>query len=88
MKKNKFLAGGVFALLTIVFVSCNLSKTSNNDVKGIEVCKTNIIYILADDAGYGDLSCYGQTKFSTPNLDKLAAKGMRFTQHYSRNNFV
>jgi len=83
MKKNKFLAGGVFALLTIVFVSCNLSKTSNNDVKGIEVCKTNIIYILADDAGYGDLSCYGQTKFSTPNLDKLAAKGMRFTQHYS-----
>ena len=43
----------------------------------------NIIYILADDLGYGDLSCYGQTKFSTPNIDRLATGGMRFTQHYS-----
>ncbi len=43
----------------------------------------NIIYILADDLGYGDLSCYGQTKFNTPNIDKLAANGIRFTQHYS-----
>jgi arylsulfatase A-like enzyme len=43
----------------------------------------NIIYILADDLGYGDLSCYGQTKFATPNIDKLAERGMRFTQHYS-----
>ncbi|MGB3852586.1 MAG: arylsulfatase [Tunicatimonas sp.] len=43
----------------------------------------NIIYILADDLGYGDLSCYGQTKFNTPNIDRLAAEGMRFTQHYA-----
>ncbi len=43
----------------------------------------NIIYILADDLGYGDLGCYGQKKFSTPNLDRLAAEGLRFTQHYS-----
>lgn len=43
----------------------------------------NIIYILADDLGYGDLSCYGQQKFSTPNIDKLASEGMLFTQHYS-----
>jgi len=45
--------------------------------------KPNIIYILADDLGYGDLSCYGQQKFSTPNIDKLAQKGIKFTQHYS-----
>jgi arylsulfatase A-like enzyme len=45
--------------------------------------RPNIIYILADDLGYGDLSCYGQTHFSTPNIDRLAAEGMRFTQHYS-----
>jgi arylsulfatase A len=45
--------------------------------------RPNIIYILADDLGYGDLSCYGQTKFSTPNLDKMATEGMRFTQHYA-----
>lgn len=43
----------------------------------------NIIYILLDDAGWGDLSCYGQKKFSTPNIDRLAGEGMKFTQHYS-----
>lgn len=45
----------------------------------------NIVFILADDLGYGDLGCYGQTKIKTPNIDKLAAEGMRFTQHYSGN---
>ena len=45
--------------------------------------KPNIIYILADDLGYGDLSCYGQTHYTTPNIDQLAAEGMRFTQHYA-----
>jgi arylsulfatase A len=43
----------------------------------------NIVYILADDLGYGDLSCYGQKKFSTPNIDRLANDGMLFTQHYT-----
>jgi arylsulfatase A-like enzyme len=43
----------------------------------------NIVFILADDLGYGDLSCYGQKNFSTPNIDKLAAEGMLFTQHYA-----
>ena len=43
----------------------------------------NIIYILLDDAGYGDLSCYGQKKFQTSNIDRLAREGMKFTNHYS-----
>lgn len=43
----------------------------------------NIVYILADDLGYGDLGCYGQKHFETPNIDRMAAEGMRFTQHYS-----
>lgn len=43
----------------------------------------NVIYILADDLGFGDLSCYGQQKFETPNIDSLARNGLRFTQHYS-----
>ena len=43
----------------------------------------NIVYILADDLGYGELGSYGQQKIKTPNLDLLAAQGMKFTQHYS-----
>ena len=48
-----------------------------------EAQRPNIIYILADDLGYGELGCYGQAKIETPNIDALAAKGMRFTQHYA-----
>ena len=44
---------------------------------------TNVIFILADDLGYGDLSCYGQKHFETPNIDALASRGMLFTQAYS-----
>ena len=47
--------------------------------------KPNIVFILADDLGYGDVGCFGQTKIHTPNIDRLAAEGMRFTQHYSGN---
>jgi len=45
--------------------------------------KVNIIFILADDLGYGDLGCYGQEKIRTPHLDAMAAGGMRFTRHYA-----
>jgi len=45
--------------------------------------KPNIIYILADDLGYGELGSYGQTKIRTPNIDKLADEGIKFSQHYS-----
>lgn len=48
----------------------------------IRVRRPNVIFILADDLGYGDLSCFGQKKFSTPNIDRLAAEGMKFTRHY------
>ena len=45
--------------------------------------RPNMIYIMADDLGYGDLSCYGATKFKTPNIDTLAKEGMRFTDAHS-----
>lgn len=47
--------------------------------------KPNIIFILADDLGCGDLGAYGQEKIRTPNIDRLAAEGMKLTQHYSGN---
>jgi arylsulfatase A-like enzyme len=46
----------------------------------------NIVFIIADDLGYGDLGCYGQKKIRTPNIDHLAGEGMRFTTHYSGSN--
>ena len=45
--------------------------------------KPNILFILCDDMGYGDLGCYGQQIIVTPNIDRMAAEGMRFTQAYS-----
>ncbi len=48
-----------------------------------ESSKPNIIFILADDLGYGDLGCYGQKTIKTPNIDKMATEGIRFTDHYA-----
>jgi arylsulfatase A len=48
--------------------------------------RPNVIFLLADDLGYGDIGAYGQKKIRTPNLDRLAAEGMKFTQHYSGHN--
>ncbi|WDE96113.1 sulfatase-like hydrolase/transferase [Lentisphaera profundi] len=60
-------------ILSLIFFALVLNATE----------KPNIIYILADDLGYGDLGCYGQKVIQTPHLDKMAANGLRFTQHYS-----
>lgn len=48
-----------------------------------QASKPNIIFILCDDMGYGDLACYGQPYISTPNIDRMASEGMRFTQAYA-----
>lgn len=61
----------------VTFIACLLA--SNYALAD----RPNIVYILLDDAGYGDFSCYGQKNFVTPNIDRLAASGMRFTQHYA-----
>ena len=53
------------------------------DAQGGAGTRPNIIIILADDLGWGDLGCYGHPSIRTPNLDRMAAEGMRFTDFYS-----
>jgi arylsulfatase A-like enzyme len=50
-----------------------------------EARRPNVVFVIADDLGYGDVGCYGQKKIRTPNVDRMAAEGVRFTQHYSGN---
>ena len=50
---------------------------------GASPAKPNIIFIMADDIGYGDVGCYGQQRIATPNMDRLATEGLRFTQFYA-----
>ncbi|MCH2182374.1 MAG: arylsulfatase [Mariniblastus sp.] len=73
--------GCLVGTLTML-ASCWLSAGEGGDPDGAER-PPNIVYILADDLGYGDLGCYGQQKFETPHIDRLAKSGMKFTQHYS-----
>ena len=65
------------SILLIIALLCSLTT------KGAENEKLNVIFILADDLGWTDLSCYGSKFYETPNLDKLAQQGMKFTQAYS-----
>jgi len=67
-----------------------LLKVTVASITIVQVCSSpsaakspNIVYILLDDAGYGDLSCYGQRRFATPHIDRLAQEGMQFLDHYS-----
>lgn len=75
MKRREFLktAGMGAAALTLPL----------DQVRPAPVRKPNIIYILADDLGMGEVGCYGQKKIRTPNIDRIAAEGMKFTAHYS-----
>ncbi|MEM1326316.1 MAG: arylsulfatase [Bacteroidota bacterium] len=74
--KNSLL---LFLLSTLLLSSCQTESTVPQD----ETRPPNVILILADDLGYGELGSYGQKIIETPNLDALAAAGMKFTQFYS-----
>jgi arylsulfatase A-like enzyme len=64
--------------------SCLLSSCNGAGMMaGAQKKRPNIIFILADDLGYGDLGCYGQKTIKTPNIDEMAKEGMHFTDHYA-----
>lgn len=70
----KHLITLIITALAVVFTSVSWGRDSG---------KPNIIFLLADDMGYGDMGCYGQKLMNTPNLDRLASQGIRFTQAYA-----
>jgi arylsulfatase A-like enzyme len=79
LNRREFLslaAGGAAAMLPMT--GCETGLIGSKKAK-----KPNIIFIMADDLGYGDLGCYGQKNILTPNIDKLAEEGMRFTDCYA-----
>ena len=69
----------VFVVLGLSGLGCVRSAS----LQAQEVRRPNIVFIMADDLGFGELGSYGQTKIDTPNLDLLASQGMRFVQHYT-----
>ncbi len=77
MKNNKLILTCTVALFSSAAFSLNPAHSSLKDLAGQ---KPNIIFIYADDWGYGDLSCHGHKVIRTPNLDKMASEGLEFTQ--------
>ncbi len=75
---SAFLSAFMIGLLATAFLSLGCLAEETNS-------SPNVIFILTDDLGYGDLSCYGQKKLKTPNIDRLASEGLTFTDFYSGN---
>ena len=82
MKRRDFLKAAGFGAAAAA-LSCRTNAIQTTSAESGK--KPNIVYLLADDLGYAELGCYGQEKIRTPNIDKLAVEGMKFTQHYSGN---
>ncbi len=76
LSRRKFLKDTGLLLVSVSALSRRVSSVE-------QPSRPNIIFVLADDLGYGDLGCYGQQRIQTPNLDRMAREGMRFTQHYA-----
>lgn len=74
-----------FLKATVLGAAAGLPSFCAEMVSPATAKRPNVVFILADDLGYADLGCYGQKKIKTPNIDRLAAEGMRFTQAYSGN---
>ena len=72
-------------LLTIIALGSVLLMAESVLFAAAAADKPNLIYIMVDDLGYGDLGCFGQKRITTPSLDKMAAEGIRLTDHYAGN---
>jgi len=83
MGMSRKIGRGALSLLVIVVVSISTCSQGNFARAAAPIEKPNIVVIFCDDLGYGDLGCFGHPTIRTPNLDRMAVEGMRFTQFYS-----
>jgi arylsulfatase A-like enzyme len=88
--KNRFVGNASNALqtafailLALSFSGCGAQPGPSEPVAATSAARPNIVFILADDLGYGDVGCFGQKQIKTPNIDRLASEGVRFTQFYA-----
>lgn len=79
----RFICIWVVGIFLLALACSSAAQTKGFSPSLRDPNKPNIIFILADDLGYGDLGCYGQKKIQTPHIDRLAAEGIRFTQFYA-----
>ena len=76
--------GGLSCAVILCVACLTFSLTHSSAALAADIApRPNIVFIMADDLGYGDLGCYGQRQIKTPNLDRLASQGMRFTSCYA-----
>src|SRR5262245_4667316 len=74
----------LLAPILLVFGPAVLSGALSAQASGADNARpANVVFILADDLGYTDLACYGSKYYETPNLDRMAAQGLRFTDGYT-----
>ncbi len=71
------------AFLVSAMFACNSRSEKGSDEVPGNSERPNIIFILVDDLGYGDIGCFGQEKIQTPAIDRLAGEGIRFTEAYA-----
>jgi arylsulfatase A len=76
------ISRSILGLALCIIAAAPIAQTADGDIEDKSGVRPNIIHVMADDMGYGDLGSFGQKLIPTPHLDHLAAEGMRFTQHY------
>lgn len=84
LKEMKHVTKWLVAAVAVLLVACGPQQQAGDDyLSKIEGKKPNVLFILVDDMGFGDLSCYGQSTLSTPEIDQLASEGLSFINHYT-----
>ena len=80
MRDSDFRWAGQILLVTCLMLAVLVTDAGGQTSRPVR--RPNVIVLLIDDMGYADLSCFGQTKIKTPNIDRMASEGIRFTQYY------